>query len=69
MSQPTDEDTTEISPEALALTWVTLTAVMGNYELLSPGAASLIEARRLIEVEVREQHGDDAWASMTGGDR
>lgn len=64
MSQSTNDDATQISPEALTLTWVTLTAVMRNYDLLSHGWASLVEARRLIEVEVREQHGDDAWASM-----
>jgi len=56
--------TSPIGEDALATTWKTLTDVARNYEPGSLGEASLIEARRLIEVEVRAQHGDDAWEDL-----
>jgi hypothetical protein len=65
----TDRD--EIAPIALddlTVTWRTLAAVTHNYRFASPGEATLVEARRLVEVEVRSQHGDEAWAEMTGND-
>lgn len=57
-------DIQSIDAADLMITWRTLTDVATNYELGSLGEASLIEARRLIEVEIREQYGDDAWASL-----
>jgi hypothetical protein len=48
----------------LATTWRTLTDVADNYSMTSPGWASLIEARRLIEVEIRAQHGDAVWTDL-----
>lgn len=49
----------------LAITWRTLRAVAGNYVYGSRGEAQLIEARRLIGLEIREQHGDKAWERVT----
>jgi hypothetical protein len=61
-----DVDSVEtITANDLAITWCTLMAVARNYEPGSLGEAELIEARRLIEVEVRAQHGDDAWEALT----
>jgi len=54
----------DISAEDLTVTWRTLMSVASNYEMGSIGEASLIEARRLIEVEMRAQHGDNAWEVM-----
>jgi len=53
-----------VSFHELAITWKTLLSVSHNYEAGSLGEASLIEARRLIEAEVRAQHGDESWASL-----
>lgn len=50
----------------LATTWRTLLQIAHNYHLGSPGEATLIEARRLTEVEMRALYGDEAWASTTG---
>lgn len=59
-----DEDVEAVSVDDLRVAWQTLTTVMRNYEAGSLGEASLVEARRLIEVEVRMQHGDEAWGAM-----
>jgi hypothetical protein len=60
----TIEVITPVTWADLATTWRTLRTVAGNYELGSIGHASLIEACRLIEVEIRAQHGDAAWGSL-----
>jgi hypothetical protein len=59
-----DETITPVSANALTITWRTLMDVARNYELGSPGEAHLIDARRLIEIEMRTQHGDDAWTAL-----
>lgn len=59
--------TVQITPEDLAITWQTLMAVARNYDIGTESQACLIEARRLVEVEVRLQHGDDAWQKMLDG--
>lgn len=41
--------------------WDGLTAIANNYEVGGEGWRSLVEARRLTEVEVRMQHGDGVW--------
>lgn len=56
-----------ITADDLAAAWRTLMAVARNYEAGSSGEATLIEARHLVEVEVRVQHGDSVWATMTAG--
>jgi len=48
----------------LTVTWWTLRAAADNYESGSPGEATLIEACRLIEIEVRAQHGDAAQEAL-----
>lgn len=63
------DSTTSIELDDLAVTWRTLTRVFGNYHMGSPGEATLIEARRLVEVEIRALHGDEAWASVTNADQ
>ena len=63
----TEEEVVEIDLDDLATAWRTLMAVSSNYKLGSQGQANLIEARRLIEVEVRVQHGDEAWTAMRDG--
>jgi len=54
----------DISAEDLTATYLGLIAIADNYEPGSLGEASLIEAQRLTEVEMRAQHGDEAWAAM-----
>jgi hypothetical protein len=53
-----------ISADDLAITWRTLRTVADNYSMGSTGEAALIEARRLVEVEMRAQHGDEAWEGL-----
>jgi hypothetical protein len=61
-----DTDAIEtVASDDLARTWLTLTAVARNYAMGSSGEACLVEARRLIEVEMRAQHGDEVWAALT----
>jgi hypothetical protein len=60
----TDEDITSIALTDLRTTWRTLMMVAGNYSAGSKGEASLIEARRLVEMEIRAQHGDAAWGAL-----
>lgn len=67
MTSP-DTPITPITVDDLATTWRTLGQVAGNYFLGSQGEALLVEARRLIEIEIREQHGDQAWARVIGID-
>ena len=55
---------TPIALRVLTATWRGLTAVMESYEMTGEGWRTLVEARRLVEVEVREQHGDAAWSRM-----
>jgi len=56
--------TSPIGEDALTLTYLGLIAVADNYEAGSLGEASLIEAQRMVEVEMRAQHGDEAWTTM-----
>lgn len=48
----------------LTVTWCTLRAVMDNYVGGSPGEATLVEACRLVEIEMRAQHGDAAHEAL-----
>jgi hypothetical protein len=51
----------------LEVTWRTLTAMMNNYFTGGEGYSALVEARRLVEVEMREQGYETQWADLTGG--
>lgn len=48
----------------LATTRRTLLAMAGNYRIGSTGNSTLIDARRLVEIEVRQQHGDKAREAL-----
>ena len=63
MTEPS-EAIMRVSENELVTTWRTLAAVAHNYEWGSPGNLCLIEACRLIEVEIRVQHGDHIWATL-----
>jgi hypothetical protein len=52
----------EVSLADLETTCRVLMAVATTYDPLN---FELISARRLIEVEVQERYGDDAWQRMT----
>jgi hypothetical protein len=56
---------TQIPLTELITTWRTLRKTSLEYHMGSQGEASLIEARRLIEVEIRARYGDDAWLRVT----
>lgn len=60
--------TTQISLTELITTWRTLRKTSLEYRMGSQDEASLIEARRLIEVEIRARYGDDAWFRATHND-
>lgn len=67
MSTPDGSD--EITPiplDDLAATWRGLNAVAENYQFMGKGWEQLIMARRLVEIEIRDQHGDRAWEEITG---
>lgn len=50
----------------LAAALRTVAAVADNYETGGSGHVLLIEACHLIEIEVTAQHGQEAWAALTG---
>jgi len=52
---------TLIPIDELVATWTGLTAVMDWYETGGEGWRALVEARRLVEVEIRAQYGEAAW--------
>jgi len=54
--------------DQLRATWVGLTATMDWYEVGGEGWAALVEARRLVEVEIRAQHGVAAWDALRTGE-
>lgn len=60
------DDITPIALADLTTTWRTLTQIIGNYKPGSAGSMTIIEARRFVEVELRSQHGDQAWTEVTG---
>lgn len=49
----------------LTVTWRTLRDMRENYPPGSTGHSSLIDAARWVEIEVRAQHGDEAWTLLT----
>jgi hypothetical protein len=57
----------QISLDDLETTWQTLRTAAQNYHSGSEGDFALTEARRLVEVEIRSQHGDEAWKRVTDG--
>lgn len=64
MTNPEDE-ITPISADKLSVTWLTLTTLMDNYNAFGIGWEELLRAKRLVEIEIRSQHGDEVWAQIT----
>ena len=61
-----DDEITPIPLDLLATTWTGLNAVAANYTFMGKGWEQLVMARRLVEIEIRSQHGDAAWEEVTG---
>jgi hypothetical protein len=57
-------DIVTVAAEDLVTAWRTLHTAAQNYQLGSKGEERLIEAARLMEVELRTQHGDEVWAAL-----
>lgn len=47
-------------------TWRTLTAMLANYHADGEGYQTLIDARRIVEVEMRAQGYQLEWKRLTG---
>lgn len=61
-------ESARVSLEDATIAWRVLLACAANWPADPRECGVLIEARRLVEMEVREQHGDEAWRQMVGDD-